>query len=163
MKLLALFLGGRAPKANIEIHDVVFLISENWKNDKDKIKKMWFGDSKNVHIDAIAHIHSVDGFLIKPDSEVFYGEERLWFVNFGAINLNYFSEYHENAFVVATSKEKAIKRAKDLLCIEKEGRHTDSLLELEDCILVNDFVYYLHLIPNTDGSSITIENCYYTL
>lgn len=163
MKLLALFLGGRAPKANIEVHDVVFLMTENWENDKEKIRSLWFGDPASVHIDAIAHIERVDGFAIKSNSFVFSGDERLWFVNFGAVNPNNFSEYHENGFVVAISKEKAIMQAKQSLCVDKSGRHCDTLLELESCVSVGDFVDNLHLLPDVDGTSITIENCYYLL
>ena len=51
MKLFAVFLGGRAEKCNIELHDVVFTCADEITECYDDLLDKWFGDTKRLHID----------------------------------------------------------------------------------------------------------------
>ena len=52
MKLFAVFLGGRAEKCNIELHDVVFTCADQITECYDDLLEKWFGDPKRLHIDS---------------------------------------------------------------------------------------------------------------
>ena len=164
MKLVALYLGGRAEKATIEVHDVVFIITENWRNDKEKIRQLWFGRPDKVHIDAVAEIEKIDGYKIDLRNESNCSQNQLWFVNFGAAIPGAFSEYHENGFVVASSKREAIEKAKKKFCLNLSGRHCDTMLELEECISVSEVMQgVINLTPDSGENVINIENCYISI
>ena len=45
-------LGGRAEKANIELHDVRWVVGSKIEDSFDTLRKDWFGSSKGLHIDS---------------------------------------------------------------------------------------------------------------
>ena len=45
--------GGRSPKANIELHDIRWIIGSRIEDTFDQIRSDWFGASKGFHIDLI--------------------------------------------------------------------------------------------------------------
>ncbi|NJL96518.1 DUF1543 domain-containing protein [Candidatus Gracilibacteria bacterium] len=164
MKLFALYLGGRAEHANIEVHDVVFIVAEKVEHHKEKIRQLWFGSSEGVHIDAIAEVSKVDGYKINVGSNKnsTHGNH-LWFINFGATIPSLFSEYHENGFVVAPTKQSAIEKAKNTFCLNFKGIHTDSVVEVEDCVNVTEQLQNINLIPDAGNTQIQVKNCYIIL
>ena len=44
-------LGGKAKKANIELHDVRWVVGSNIEDTYDALRKDWFGSSKGLHIE----------------------------------------------------------------------------------------------------------------
>ena len=62
--LFLVVVGGRAPKANIELHDVRWVIGSTIEETFDDLRKSWFGSIKGLHIDSYKKISSVDGFKI---------------------------------------------------------------------------------------------------
>lgn len=134
MNLYAFYLGGKAENANIEVHDVVFLASENWSKETDKIKAKWFGDCSSVHIDAIAVISGNKETIIKIDCPEKGLDYKLFFINFGGSQQGVFSEFHENGFFIAHNKSEAIFQAKEVLCTKFDDVHLDNLLEVGSLI-----------------------------
>ena len=64
-KYLFLFvLGGRAKKANVELHDVRWVIGSRIEDTFDVLKKDWFGTLEGLHIDSYKKIKFVDGYKI---------------------------------------------------------------------------------------------------
>ena len=57
-------LGGRAEKANIELHDVRWVVGSKIEDTYDTLRKDWFGSSKGLHIDSYKRIKYVDGYRI---------------------------------------------------------------------------------------------------
>lgn len=53
-----------------EIHSNIFVIAENIKDAKNKIKAKPIFIQKNMHIDGIEELVSVDGYKINVESEV---------------------------------------------------------------------------------------------
>lgn len=51
-KLFAVYLGGRAPKCNTELHDVVFAVGESIEATYPRLMDKWFGDPRRVHLDS---------------------------------------------------------------------------------------------------------------
>ena len=57
-------LGGRARKANIELHDVRLVVGSKIEDTYDTLRKDWFGSLKGLHIDSYKKIQYIDGHKI---------------------------------------------------------------------------------------------------
>ena len=57
-------LGGRAKKANIELHDVRWVVGSKIEDTYDTLRKDWFGSPKGLHIDSYKKIKYLDGYKI---------------------------------------------------------------------------------------------------
>ena len=57
-------LGGRAKYANIELHDVRWVVGSNIEDTLDSLRKDWIGFQKGLHIDSYKKIAYVDGYKI---------------------------------------------------------------------------------------------------
>ena len=62
--LYLVVLGGRAKKANIELHDVRWVVGSKIEDTYDTLRKDWFGSSKGLHIDSYKKIQYIDGHKI---------------------------------------------------------------------------------------------------
>ncbi|MCX7282141.1 MAG: DUF1543 domain-containing protein, partial [Alphaproteobacteria bacterium] len=109
-KLFAVYLGGRAPKANTELHDVVFAVGIRIEDTYPQLLEKWFGNPVGLHLDSWLELDVVDGYRVTLSSAPSSQSEKLFFVNLGAYDNN-FTELHANGFYVATSPEGAKKRA----------------------------------------------------
>jgi hypothetical protein len=58
-------LGGNHPKAKIEVHDIVFINSDDIRKSHEQLREMWFGDKSRVHIDSWMEVHGVDGYSVE--------------------------------------------------------------------------------------------------
>jgi hypothetical protein len=65
MKLFSVNLGGKAKNANIEVHDIVFVIGNTIQECFPKIKEKWFGDPESVHIDSYAELTQIEEYSIE--------------------------------------------------------------------------------------------------
>ena len=50
--LYLVVLGGRAKKANIELHDVRWVVGSKIEYKYDTLRKVWFGSPKDLHTDS---------------------------------------------------------------------------------------------------------------
>ena len=57
-------LGGRTKKANIELHDVRWVVGSKIEDTYDTLRKDWFGSQKGLHIDSYKKIRYIDGYKI---------------------------------------------------------------------------------------------------
>ena len=62
--LYLVVLGGKAKKANIELHDVRWVVGSKIENTFDTLRKDWFGSLKGLHIDSYKKINYVNGYKI---------------------------------------------------------------------------------------------------
>jgi len=62
--LYLVVLGGRAEKANIELHDVRWVVVSKIEDTYDTLRKDWFGSPKGLHIDSYKKIKYIDGYKI---------------------------------------------------------------------------------------------------
>ena len=92
-------LGGRAKKANIELHDVRWVVGSKIEDTYDTLRKDWFGSPKGLHIDSYKKIKYIDGYkinLINFEKDKIEKKSKLvkknkakkilWFVNIGGYN-----------------------------------------------------------------------------
>ena len=148
--LYLVVLGGRAKKANIELHDVRWVVGSKIEDSFDTLRKDWFGSSKGLHIDSYKKIQYIDGHkinlknvekhkigkkqLVKKNNAKKY----LWFVNIGGYNPTSMMEKHEFGLVIASNKLEAKNIAKSKWLIGCKKKHKDDLASLEMLISFDD-------------------------
>jgi hypothetical protein len=133
-KLFAVTLGGRAPKGNTELHDVVFVAGETIDATYDQLLAKWFGQPQRLHIDSWVAVETADGHRVSlgkgPGSA-----KRLYFVNLGTYADDRFAELHANGLFVAESPEDAKIRAKTSLLKDWPGEvHTDDVIDVAESL-----------------------------
>jgi hypothetical protein len=134
-KLFAVYLGGRAPNCNIELHDVVFAVGEKIEDTYEELMDKWFGTPLGLHLDSYMELDVVDGHRVKIVDNLSDSPNKLYFVNLGAYATGQFTEIHASKFIVCSSKPEAKVRAKkELLQDWGSPVHTDDLYEIDDCI-----------------------------
>lgn len=136
-KLFAVVLGGRAPKCNTELHDVVFAIAGSIEATYEQLMDQWLGDLPGLHLDSWVELDIVDGYEVEISDQAAPSGKQLYFVNLGAYADGIFGELHANYFLVANDKQEAKSRAKAMAPKMLQGPvHTDDLHEVDDCIAV---------------------------
>ena len=152
--LYLVVLGGRIPKANIEVHDVRWVIGSKIEDTFDDLRKSWFGSIDKLHIDSFKKIYSVDGYKIKlkksqnKESKIRINKtkdiKKLWFINLGGYNPKSMHEKHEFGLVVASTASDAKKIAKSKWLNGSFKKHHDdinclqSFSDVDDCKLIKN-------------------------
>jgi hypothetical protein len=150
MKLFAIYIGGEHPGANIEVHDMRFVVAPSIEDTYDALLSQWWGKPGSLHIDCWSEISHADGHEVTLRSKPLQGDARLYYVNLGGYDGVDFAEKHRNVFVVADTladaKTRAIKRAKGW-----EAPHRDEMFEAEQAFALDDAAaaerLYIHLTP----------------
>jgi len=163
--LFAVLLGGRAPRCNTELHDVVFATGERIEDTYGQLFEAWFGTPVGLHIDSWMALGMVDGYKIQLSDSPGPDEQKLYFVNLGAYAEDKFLELHDNVFLVATSAQAAKARAKTLLRARLPGHiHTDDLHEVDDCLAVTTAGgRHVVLEPTTAAATCKPVNAYHPI
>ena len=148
--LFLVVLGGKAKKANIELHDVRWVVGSKIEDTYDALRKDWFGSLKGLHIDSYKKIKYIDGYKInlinfeevkinkKKLVKKIKSKKYLWFVNIGGYNPNSMQEKHEFGLVAASTKLEAKNIAKSKWLIDCKKKHKDDIAPLEIIINCDD-------------------------
>ena len=148
--LYLVVLGGRAKKANIELHDVRWVVGSNIEDTYDTLRKDWFGSPKGLHIDSYKKIKYIDGYKINlrnvenlkinnnKFSNISNTKKNLWFVNIGGYDPTSMQEKHEFGLVTASTKLEAKSIATSKWLIGCKKKHKDDLASLEMIISCDD-------------------------
>jgi hypothetical protein len=168
--LYLVVLGGRAKKANIELHDVRWVVASKIEDTYDTLRKDWFGSPKGLHIDSYKKIKYIDGYKINlinfeknkiNKNQLFKKNETnkyLWFVNIGGYDPTSMQEKHEFGLVTASNKLEAKNIAKSKWLIGCKKKHRDdiaslkNLSTLDDCeVIKNIDKWEIELIPDNNA------------
>jgi hypothetical protein len=164
MKLFAVYIGGEFPGANIEVHDMRFVVARSIAETHDELKRQWWGTPNTLHIDCWAELTQIDGYEIELRPEPFVGSEKLYYINLGGYDGGEFLEKHKNVFIVASNVGEAKRRAL------KEARswslaHRDQMYEAEQafalCEVGSRQRLHLHLTKTVAARELTFT-CNYT-
>ena len=148
--LFLVVLGGRAKKANVELHDVRWVVGSRIEDTFDALRNDWFGKFEGLHIDSYKKIKYVDGYKVnlknienkKFKNKKFVNgnasKNNLWFVNIGGYDPNSMQEKHEFGFVVASSKLEAKNIAKSKWLTGYKKKHKDDIASLKKLIGCDD-------------------------
>jgi len=166
--LYLVVLGGRSKKANIELHDVRWVVGSKIEDTYDTLRKQWFGSPKGLHIDSYKRIKYIDGYKInlinfekdkigKKKLVKNKAEKNLWFVNIGGYSPISMQEKHEFGLVTARTKLEAKNIAKSKWLIGCKKKHKDDIVSLEmllscdDCKLIKKIgKWEIELIPDNN-------------
>ena len=141
--LYLVVLGGRAKKANIELHDVRWVVGSTIEDTFDTLREDWFGSPEGLHIDSYKKIKYIDGYKInlknvekdnikkKQLVKNNISKKYLWFVNIGGYESTSMQEKHEFGLVTASSKLEAKNIAKSKWLIGCKKKHKDDIASLE--------------------------------
>ena len=148
--LYLVVLGGRAQKANIELHDVRWVVGSKIEDTYDTLRKDWFGSPKGLHIDSYKKIKYIDGYkinlinfeknnvdkkqLVKKNKTKKY----LWFINIGGYDPTSMQEKHEFGLVTASNKLEAKNIAKSKWLIGCKNKHKDDIASLKNLSTLDD-------------------------
>ena len=162
--LYAVYVGGRAPRCNTELHDVVFVVGKQLGDCVGQLKAKWFGDPARLHVDSFIRLTEVDGYRVslsqQPQTPT---GEKLFFVNLGAYREGQFTEIHENRFYVCLDKMQAKARAKAELCLNMQQTHTDDLFDVDDLFEVEVEGYRIQLTAQPGATLPLPKNGYFKL
>jgi hypothetical protein len=148
--LFLVVLGGRVKKANIELHDVRWVVGAKIEDTYETLRKDWFGSLKGLHIDSYKKIKYLDGYKINlrnvenfqisnnKSSNKCKTKKNLWFVNVGGYDPSSMQEKHEFGLVIAKNKLEAKNIAKSKWLIGYKKKHKDDIASLETLISCND-------------------------
>ena len=154
--LFLVVLGGKASKANVELHDVRWVIGSKIEDTYDVLRNDWFGSFEGLHIDSYKKINYVDGYKIniknieneKLKKNKFHNENRsqlnLWFVNIGGYDPSSMQEKHEFGLFVAKSSLEAKNKAKSKWLNGYKKKHKDDIASLKNFSSLDD----LEIIKN---------------
>lgn len=163
-KLFAVYLGGRAPKCNTELHDVVFTVGTSIEDTYERLLDLWFGSPEGLHIDSWMELSVVDGHRVSIGQNAPPSDKKLYFVNLGAYTDGEFTELHANAMVVASSELEVKGRAKAELLCGKLSVHTDDLFDIDDCVEITSVDgHTISLTPTDDVSPLVPNNGYHII
>ena len=155
--LFLVVLGGRAKKANVELHDVRWVIGSRIEDTFPVLRRDWFGILEGLHIDSYKKINYVDGQKINlrnTNTETLKNnkflninntKKNLWFVNIGGYDPRSMQEKHEFGLVVASSSSEAKNIAKSKWLKGCKKKHKDDISTLktlstcDDCELIKNF------------------------
>tara|TARA_A100001035_G_scaffold193058_1_gene154363 strand:- start:8 stop:586 length:579 start_codon:yes stop_codon:yes gene_type:complete len=141
--LFLVVLGGRANKANIELHDVRWVIGSKIEETYESLRRDWFGSLEGLHIDSYKKIKYIDGYKInlknfeenkitnKKLVNKIKNPQNLWFVNIGGYSPFSMQEKHEFGLVVASSELEAKNTAKSKWLIGCKKKHKDDIASLK--------------------------------
>ena len=165
LNLYAVMLGGRAPRCNTELHDVVFVVGETIEATYEQCLDLWFGSASRLHLDSHMALDVVDGHRVTLSSEPLSNGKALYFINLGGYADGLFTELHANTIVVAESAAKAKARAKRTLMQGGESDiHTDDLYDVDDCLEVGKVGrWHVVLEPTDDAGAPMPVNGYHII
>jgi hypothetical protein len=151
LKLFAIYIGGEHPRANIEVHDMRFVVAPTIEETWDDLRAQWWGRPGSLHVDCWSEIDRADGYAVSLETRPSEGAERLYYVNLGGYDGVDFAEKHRNVFVVAETlagaKARAITRAAGW-----DEPHRDDLYEAEQAFALDAAALarrlYIHLTPS---------------
>ena len=148
--LFLVVLGGRAHKANVELHDVRWVVGPKIEDTFNVLRKNWFGSIDGLHIDSFKKIEHVDGYKInlknfekikiKNKKLIIQNDlkKNLWFVNIGGYDPSSMQEKHEFGLVVASSSLEAKNKAKSKWLSGFRKKHKDDIASLNTLISCDD-------------------------
>jgi hypothetical protein len=148
-QLFIVLLGGKHPRASIEVHDIIAATGEQLSDTHGQLKQHWFGSPEGLHIDAWMQISGADGYQLHfSDSAPAPDEPRLYLINLGGYLPEEFGEAHRYVLVTARTPAEAKHKGKQQLLASWHKPHTDAVIDVDACLPL-DFVNgaHIHLKP----------------
>lgn len=148
-KLYIISVGGSKKVANIEIHDVMFVVAETFEETFEALKENWYGEG--LHVDSYLALKGADGYQITLKETPSESHLNLYFVFMGGYKDEVFGELHEIGLFVAETEEAAKAKAKEKLLEGAKQKHVDELRVVAGRMLVvGEKKWYIHLTQSQE-------------
>lgn len=151
--LFVVMLGGKHPRAKIEVHDVLFVVGDTLADTYGQLREGWFGSPRGVHVDSWMAVEGVEGWKVElsPLAPA-PGAPRLYFINLGGYEAGAFGEAHRYGLVVARDPREAKAKGKAQMPRAWAQAHTDAVLDVDDCLPIDRVDgRYVHLVEGAHG------------
>ncbi|MBS0431911.1 MAG: DUF1543 domain-containing protein [Proteobacteria bacterium] len=163
-RLIACVLGGTAPRARTELHDVAFAVGDSLEAAHGQLLAGWFGDPRGLHVDAWCFLDSVEGYRVQLAHTPADNGLHLYFINIGGYRPGRFGEQHAWGFFGAPNKADAKAQAKRTLLQGCDEIHKDDLHDIDDCLQVARIgTWHVHLTPDAGATDPHVTNGYFPL
>ena len=148
-KLFVVLLGGKAPGANVELHDVVFIAGESIETLHPQLKEKWFGTKQSAHLDSWMEVQWADGYDVKlVEGEKSFTGQDLYFLNIGSYPPGRLEETHTYTLLVGDSDKEVKERAKQLAPNDHQLPHKDNQLLVDDILKISVPGFHIELTPS---------------
>ncbi len=137
-KLYMISLGGKAQGANIEVHDVQFVVADSIDATIPLVKEHWHGKPLKLHMDSYKEIVGAEGYSITLSSEPVQSSLKLYFVYLGGYHPESTQEIHEVRLLVGTSLSEVKARSNDDKLFQAELWHVDQVVEVNEALLTEE-------------------------
>lgn len=135
-KLYMISLGGKAGGANIEVHDVQFVVAANIDAAIPLLVDHWYGSELKLHMDSYMEINGTDGYALTLTEEKQSEENRLFFAYLGGYKETSTQEVHDVRLMVCGSEREAKSLAMQAEGFDYSQRHVDSVIDVESKLLM---------------------------
>ncbi|WP_062382236.1 DUF1543 domain-containing protein [Pseudomonas abietaniphila] len=162
--LFVVLLGGKHPKAKIEVHDIAIVAGDSLDATYAQLRDGWFGTQSGLHIDAWMAVEGVEGWKVELSPLAPRpGSLRLYLINLGGYDARVFGEAHHYLLVVAHSKQEAKAKGKRHGLAHWGQPHTDAVMDVDDCLPIDRVEgRYVHLIEG-EHNGVNQQNAYIVL
>ncbi|TCM68109.1 uncharacterized protein DUF1543 [Acinetobacter calcoaceticus] len=166
--LFIVMLGGRHQRANTEVHDVVLAVGDSLEEVYPQLKQAWFGAAQGLHIDAWAQIHGVEFEgkryqLHFAQAAPAQDQQKLYLINLGGYDAREFGELHRYVLVVAQNAMVAKEKGKQHFAAHWQKQHTDRVLEVDDCLAIDQVHGHFVQLVEGEFSGNCWENTYLSI
>ena len=120
-------LGGSMQGANVEVHDMQFVIADKLEETYDVLKNRWYGDS--LHIDSYTELNEIDGYKISLDV---IGQTTCYMVVYGGYKKGYIDERHAYNFITASRESEAKEIGKKEMAKFAYMDHVDEVVDVHE-------------------------------
>lgn len=151
-KLYMISIGGKAEKANIEVHDVQFVIADTVEDVIPVIKENWYGRDFKLHMDSYKAIEGIPGWKIEVTTTPQQPEERLFFAYLGGYLEDSTQEVHKVRLLTGPSLKSAKANALTGADFNFLQPHVDTIVDVEESLLSADGEKYWLRLTKDEGS-----------
>lgn len=129
-QLYMISLGGKVKGANIEVHDVQFVVASSIEEAIPLVKEHWYGDQLKLHMDSYVVVQGAEGYDLSLVQETQSMDQRLYFVYLGGYDPSSSQEIHDVRLVVSSSLQGAKSQAIKTLGFDYTQKHVDSVVDV---------------------------------
>ncbi len=91
--LFVVMLGGKHPRAKIEVHDVQFVVADSLEAAYPQLREGWFGSPAGLHIDSWMRVDGIEDYRLELSALAPAADApRLYFINLGGYEAATFGE-----------------------------------------------------------------------